>query len=311
MRILLLLPPIIVLLPTLVILITSHRTIKRQRPSPLREKYITLITRLLTRNEPININAYSTRSRMALAEAIYIVVSHTYGSDSAPLRRVAEQFHLYRFLMRRIRLSHGVQRARLLMIMSALPPYHYSTEHFARYIHSQDSNIRISAICLTLTINSTLAIRSIAMLEYTLSSYDIARIVALLRRGILPIAYEPLLASGNRNLRMLGLAIVRTFGIEIAERRLHDIILTESDNALVREAIYTLSSLSRPLHHARIREKVDQMTATERKSLCRHLSAEGYSLPAVRRLFSEEESNYAEILINSYKRALVHTTTIA
>lgn len=311
MSVLLLISAIIVLLSTLGVVIASHRTMQRLHPSPRREEYIAQITRLLTRHEPLNIKARSRRSRMALAEAIYIVVSHTYGSDNAPLRSHVEQTHLDRFIMRRLRFAHGAQRARLLMMMSALPSCRYSVEHFSRYAHSRDSDVRISTLCLTLAINPTLAIRSIAQLEYTLTPYDISRIVALLRRGILPIAYEPLLASENRNLRMLGLAIVRSFGIEIAERQLHNIIVKESDHALVSETIYTLASLSRPLHHARIRDRVEQMNATERKSLCRHLSAEGYSLPAVRGLFSEEESSYAETLINSYKRALARTTTIA
>ena len=38
----------------------------------------------------------------------------------------------------------------------------------------------------------------------------------MLRRGLLPIAYEPLVGSPNRNLRMVGLGIVRQFGIEEA-----------------------------------------------------------------------------------------------
>lgn len=304
---LLFLPAIALLLMALRIALSTYSTLRWRGSNPIREEYISQITHLLILGHRTAIKARSYRSRMALSQAIYIVVSHTYGNDNALLHVVVKQNRLDRFLMRRLRLSHGVQRARLLMLMSALTPSRYTAEHFARYAHSQDRDIRISALCLTLAINPTLAIRSISSLKYQLSPYDIARIVALLRRGILPIAYEPLLASENHNLRMLGLAIIRNFGIEIAERQLHNIIMTEQSPSLVSEAIYTLASLSRPLHHARIRERVEHMDNCERKSLCRHLSAEGYSLPAIRKLFSESESRYAETLINSYKRTLMRT----
>lgn len=304
---LLFLPAIALMVMALRIALSTYSTLRWRGSNPIREEYISQITHLLILGHRTAIKAHSYRSRMALSQAIYIVVSHTYGNDNASLHVVVKQNRLDRFLMRRLRLSHGVQRARLLMLMSALTPSRYTAEHFARYAHSSDRDIRISALCLTLAINPTLAIRSISSLKYRLSPYDIARIVALLRRGILPIAYEPLLASENHNLRMLGLAIIRNFGIEIAERQLHNIIMTEQSPSLVSEAIYTLASLSRPLHHARIRERVEHMDNCERKSLCRHLSAEGYSLPAIRKLFSESESRYAETLINSYKRTLVRT----
>jgi hypothetical protein len=99
---------------------------------------------------------------------------------------------------------------------------------------------------------------------------------------------------------------VRSFGIEIAEKHLHKIISAEEDITIVNQTIYTLASLGRPLHHTRIRERLAAMPACKRKELCRHLTVEGYSLSAVRSIFTEQESVYAELLINSYKRALVH-----
>ncbi len=281
----------------------------RRNPSP-RDLYIKQITTLLSNDHAPqeSIRARSSRSRLALAEAIHIVVSHTYGNETERLRNLTERLQLDRFLMRRILYARGTRRARLLMLMSALPTPNYSSQHFQRYIDSADSDIRNSALLTIIAINPTSAIQAIASLRYDLSPFDIARILTLLRRGVLPIAYEPLLGNDNRNLRMLGLAIVRTFGIEIAEKRLHNIITSESSHSVVSEAIYTLASLGRPLHHARIRECLSSMSEYDRRSLCRHLTVEGYSLGAVKAIFPQAESRYAERLINSYKRALVRTT---
>ena len=290
--------------------VSTHKTRSaRHNPSP-RDLYIRQITTLLAHDNDSGerIRARSARSRLALAEAIHLVVSHTYGNQTEELMALVERLRLDRFLMRRIRLCRGFRRAHLLLILSALPTRHYSSQHFMRYANSSNSDIRNSALLAIMATNPISAIQTIASLQYELSPFDIARILTLLRRGVLPIAYEPLLGNDNRNLRMLGLAIVRTFGIEIAEKRLHNIILSESRHPIISETIYTLASLGRPLHHARIRQCLGQMSECDRRSLCRHLSREGYSLGAVKAIFSQTESRYAETLINSYKRALVRTS---
>lgn len=275
------------------------------------EQYIRQITVWITEEgyDGRTIRARNSSDRMALAEAIYTVVSHTYGCDTSCLKQVVEQTSLDRFLLRRIRLLRGARRAHLLMLMSAIPLHRISLQSIMRYQHSKNADVRISALIVALAANPTMAIRTIEGLDYNLSPFDIAHIMALLRRGVLPIAYEPLLGSNNRNLRMLGLAIVRAFGIEIAEKRLHSIISTDSRSTVTCEAIYTLASLGRPLHHAGIRQRVDTMSPSDRHTLCRHLSTQGYSLGVVKALFSEDESRYAETLINSYKRTLTRNTT--
>lgn len=280
----------------------------RRQVSSLRNQYIKQITSLLLGEQPssVKILARSRRNRIALAEAIYTVVSHTYGNDTDALRHVVEQNRLERLLLREIHLSHGTRRARMLMLLSAIPLNADKVKQLSHYMHSHDSDIRISALTVALASSPSMAIRTIATFDFALTPFDTARIIALLRRGLLPIAYEPLLDSNNHNLRILGLAIVRSFGIEIAEKHLHKIISAEEDITIVNQTIYTLASLGRPLHHTRIRERLAAMPACKRKELCRHLTVEGYSLSAVRSIFTEQESVYAELLINSYKRALVH-----
>jgi hypothetical protein len=296
---------------TLCLIAATLYTQRSAKAEPPRNGYIKQIAIVLSQEPGINyrIRARTVKKRIALAEAIHTVVSHTYGSDTEPLRDIVEQNNLDRFLLRRIRLARGARRAHLLMLMSTLPLHRISMQQISRYSHSTDDDVRISTLILKLAANPTQAIRTIEGLEYALSPFDIARIMALLRRGVLPIAYEPLLTSNNRNLRMLGLAIVRSFGIEIAERRLHYIIASERRQAIVCEAIYTLASLGRPLHHTGIRQRLEDMPPNERHRLCRHLSVEGYSLHTVKNLFTEDESLYAETLINSYKRTLARNST--
>lgn len=279
----------------------------------LRERYTSQITTLLITQRECGISpkANTPQRRMALAEAIYIVMTHTYYNDISPLRKIVEKSHLENFLWRRIRLYNGTYRARLLLLTSAIPLRKITAEMLSTHLRSKDDDIRISALTSMLAATPTTAIHTIAQMEFPLSPFDLARIIALLRRGILPIAYEPLLSSENRNLRMLGLSIVRSFGIESAERRLHQIISTERDNEIITHTLYTLASLGRSLSHTRIRERLASMTATKRMELCRHLCIEGYSLGSVRTLFNDSEVSYAERVINSFKRQLGRNTVIA
>ena len=278
----------------------------------LRERYTSQITTLLITQQECDISpkANTPQRRMALAEAIYTVMSHTYYNDISPLRKIVEKSHLENFLWRRIRLYNGTYRARLLLLTSAIPLRKITAEMLSSHLRSKDDDIRISALTSMLAATPTTAIHTIAQMEFPLSPFDLARIIALLRRGILPIAYEPLLSSENRNLRMLGLSIVRSFGIESAERRLHQIISTERDTEIITHTLYTLASLGRSLSHTRIRERLASMTATKRMELCRHLCIEGYSLGSVKTLFNDSEVNYAERVINSFKRQLGRNTVI-
>lgn len=290
------------------IFVISRQQTKRLQHTCLRDTYIKQIVQFLHSEQSALLCAGSVRSRLALAEAIYVVMSHTYGNDVEQLRTIAEQNKLAGLLLRRTKRSHGAKRAHILMLLSTIPITDEIITKIERYTHSRDKDVRMSALTAILAAKPSAAIQTIASLEFDLSPFDTTRIIALLRRGLLPIAYEPLLANANRNLRILGLAIVRSFGIEIAEKRLHKIITTEEDISVINETIYTLASMGRPLGHTKIRERLAAMPARKRKELCRHLTVEGYSLSAVQSLFTERESVYAESLINSYKRALARTS---
>ncbi len=273
----------------------------------LRESYLHRIIRALASDGQTaeTVEAATPRRRMALAEAMHIAMRHTYGSDTEALQEIVDRNSLDSFLLRRIRLSHGCRRAYLLTLISSVPSHRDMSALLTRYTRSRNRDVRISALMAVMAANPSMAVRALAAYPYRLTPFDTARIIALLRRGLLPIAFEPLLTNSNRNLRMLGMAIVRNFGIESADKSLGNIIASDPDPQTVREAVYTLASLGRPLGRAKIRERMADFTPAQRKELCRYLTLAGYSTHAIRTLLSEKESRYAEALINSHKRDLV------
>lgn len=148
-------------------------------------------------------------------------------------------------------------------------------------------------------------LRRMAEYDYPFSACEVSEIMAMLRRGLLPIAYEPLVGSPNRNLRMVGLGIVRQFGIEEAERLLLAMVARERVPELGREALYTLCSMRCSLRRREVAGRIASMSRAERKALMRYMAREGYAPAVLRRLFDDRERPYYESLIHSYKRSLV------
>ena len=243
-------------------------------------------------------------ARLLLAETLAGVVSATYGLDSEPLRRIVAAYRLDTWLLRRVARSSGYRRARYLWLLAGLPASAEVAARCARYRTSRNRCVRFCALMTRLAADPSTALRLMADHADPFTAGEVAEIMTLLRRGMLPIAYEPLVESPVRNLRMVGLSIVRQFGIEEAEAHLLRIVEQDEAPELGREALYTLCSLRRPLARREVAERLRRMEAPERKALMRYMAREGYSPAALHKLFGERERPYYESLVKSYKRCL-------
>ena len=230
-------------------------------------------------------------ARRLLAETVAGLTGVTCGLDAAPLRRVVAAYGLDRWLLGRIRLASGCRRARGLMLLARLPLDEAVAVRAARYVRSRNRWVRFQALMVQLSADPSTALRLMAEYPAPFSACEVGEILILLRRGMLPIAYGPLVESPCRNLRIVGLGIVRQFGGDDAPE-------------LGREALYTLCTLRRPLTRRRVGRRLTAMSPAERKALMRYMAAEGYSPGLLRRLFDARERSYCESLVQSYKRSL-------
>lgn len=246
----------------------------------------------------------SESERMAVAKAIYEVMAHTYSTPTDIIQKLAKDYKIEEFLLSKLRWASVTKKIEILNYMSTISISHITIGVISHYLSSQNRHLRIAALIAILAASPTKAISIIANLCFELRPYDISRIILLLRRGILPIAYEPLLTSDNHNLLRLGIAIVRNFEIGIADKHLYNIIARTTNQSIVCETIYTLALLGRPLGRQPIRRQLTIMPDHSRRELCLHLCREGYSLASLQALFSESELLYTKDLINSYKRDL-------
>ena len=277
-----------------------HARRRRCRDAALRAKYLRIVMLYLLAGEgpaPRFPMIRRAGARLLLVETVAGLAGVTYGLDAAPLRRIVAEYGLDAWLLRRTARSRGYRRARCLLLLSRLPVGAAAADCAARYAASRNRYVQLSA-------DPSTALRLMAEYPEPFSACEVGEIMAVLRRGMLPIAYEPLIGSPSRNLRIVGLNIVRQFGIEEAERLLLRIVSGDEDPELVREALYTLCALRRPLTRRAVSGRLSAMPPAERKALLRYVVAEGYSPGPLRRLLDERERPYYESLVQTYKRSL-------
>ena len=295
------------LLLALAIRLTHHIGAKRKI---LTTAYIHQISEQLSRQSSQKIIALNRLEKRSLLDALHFVMAHSYGVDLREICKIIYDNELDSFISSNTSRNHSsIARAEALLLLSYLP-HNYDFSQFKHLLNSQDSDLRRAALLATLACNPSMAISTISKLRYRLSSIDIAHIVALLRRNLIPIACEPLLKSENQNLILLGMALIRNFGISIADRELHTIIAEHSDHRIIHEAIYTLCFMHTTLHAERLHRGIRAITPSARKSLCRFLSAEGYSIEAIQQLTTPSEHATAQRFNLSHKRLLHNFSTI-
>ena len=277
---------------------------RRGYDSVLRRRYLHIVMLALFADERIVPRFPMLRrrgARLLLAETLAGVVSLTYGLDVALLRRIVGRYGLDEWLLSRVRFSRGYRQARYLALLAALPVSREVARRTGRYGRSRNRYVRFYALLIRLMAEPAAALRCISDYSWPFSDAEVAEITALLRRGVLPVAYEPLMASACTNLRRVGLSIVRQFGIVQAE----PLLLTMLSGQEGVDALYTLCALRRSLARREVVALVSRFSSGERRALMRYMARTGYSPRLLRRLFDRDECAYYDTIVQSHKRCLV------
>lgn len=279
----------------------------RRRPLErlLAERYLRILMRHLLQGDALPSFPALGRwgSKRILVQTLAGVVASTYGADEPALREVVAHYQLDRWLLRRVRQSRGYRRAGWLSLLAHLPISPAVAQQALRSARRHPS-VRFQGLLLALATTPEEALRHLASYPSPLTAVELAEVVALLRRGLLPLAWEPLLHSSERNLRSLGVELVRQFGIEQVASHLVQIAAGDRDAEVARQALWALCSLHCPLSHHALSGRLRTLSAGERHRLARYMAMEGYSSSLVERLFGAEYRLYYRALITSYKPSL-------
>lgn len=295
-----------------VLLAILRRALLERRDSTsdeaLRERYLRIVMDTLLSDKDFTPRFPAIRragARLLLAEVIAGLVSVTYGLDPTPLQRIVERYRLSDYLLRRIRFSRGNRRAFYLSLLGRMPGREGMGCKASQYASSDNRYVRFYTLLAQLSCDSSITLQRLSEYPWPFSAYEVSEIMTMFRRGALPVCYEPLITSPIRNLRVVGLGVVRQFGIEEAERHLLRIVAEEGTPDVAREALYALCALHCPLQGRGVIRRISKMTPAERKALLRYMALEGYAPQALNNLLDKRDYPYYESLVLSYKSCLV------
>ncbi len=248
-------------------------------------------------------------SRLVLATVVARMGSVTYGYDRRVLAEVVHRYALDSLLLERAELSRGMRRVQWLHTLALVDCSDYIYERMTRRFGR--SHNRYMSLCVTLAALNHTPERCIAILAERprLSTFDLAEVLMMLKRGLIPVAYQPLLRAEQTNVRLLGLCIVRYFGVTEAEEDIVAAIAAE-DREVADAALFTLCALRLRLDREQVREAARRMSACERRAWYRHLASEGYSAQTIAHILPEADRrqmcDYVEQTVASYKRCLTN-----
>lgn len=254
--------------------------------------------------EPAYAGCIGGFSPLVVAESLAFAADNLGLECAERLDGIADGYSVRETLSEKARKSRGCRRARYLAMSAKLPPSKANAERCERYLNDRNRFVRFHAFMIALAADHGAAIRRLAATERRVSHFETAEMMTLLCRGICPVAYTPLLKSGNRNLAMFGMQIVRRFEIGGCESALLDIV-RGGDDDLRTEAVLLLGSLRGDVAVPVVRGYVRGLPVAVRRSIYRHFAVSGYSAAALAALFRRGERSWFETVLKSYKRSIV------
>lgn len=243
-------------------------------------------------------------ARMLLAEIVAALCTVTCGYDRSRMQRIVESEGLDELLLREVRRGGRYRRVRGLRLMARMPLGSGALDRVGRL--RGDRDVRICKLLIRMNHAPEGIVSELEQYREPLTPFEFSEAFATLRYGVVPVAFDSMTGSSNRNVKLLGFFIVRHLGAEEAADMLYEHL--SSPLPEIREAaMLTLSSLRLPLSDPNVVAAVVAMDDRARRRLYRRLVADGYSLRALAPLtISEggETGRYVERMIRSYKKTI-------
>lgn len=238
--------------------------------------------------------------RRIVAECIADLAGSTVGLDPEPIRRIVRELGIEEFLWRRARWSLSYRRAYYLQLLSKIPVGERSFREAARYLHDRNRHVRFYAMSVRMAFDAEGRFDALAEYPDKLSYFELAELVMRLRHRGLPVDYEELFASPNRNLQTLAMGVVWHYGLTDAEDELVRILSKENPEESAG-VLYILCALRCSVARREVARFISEMKPDWRKALLRYMARQGYSVNALRVFIPDDERDYYASLVDSYK----------
>ena len=131
-----------------------------------------------------------------------------------PLRAIVRYYNIENELIYQAgRSNNSGQRAYFLALLARLPLSMATVVKVEKFLADKSTDVRFYALMSIFSVAPYSAVTILEGMEQRLSRREVAEILTLLGRGYCPVPYSKLIASENYNLQLLGIHLVRRFGI--------------------------------------------------------------------------------------------------
>lgn len=243
----------------------------------------------------------SSDAKRAAAEVIATLGPIIYRLDQDQLVRISHSLHLCEFLLEQAANNRGVEREVAISQLAQIPSINISKQQLLPFQKDKDRMVHFFALLTIINIDKQNVLHHIASYPFHLTPFELSQLLDLLRRGSVGVAYQPMLSSSSQNLNILGLAIIREYGIESAEMQLRELLESSANRFVCQEILYTLASLQLTLCTPSISCFVKSMGQKARERFLRYVASRGYSQRVIDFFTTKAESQRFHALINSYK----------
>lgn len=181
-------------------------------------------------------------ARYNFVQCLVFVAQMTTVCERDMLRIIVRYYHIESYLLERLKRERtDRERAYLLSMLARLPISDATVAAVEGMIGSSNTKTSLSALMCIFSATPYKAISRLAKVPYRLTRRDIAEMLSIVSRGVCPIPYTPLLMSKNYNLQLLGIHLVRRFGITESRGEI-TLLVKEQNSPLRQDALSALAS---------------------------------------------------------------------
>ena len=181
-------------------------------------------------------------ARQNLVQSMVFVAEMTTEHTAERMGIIMKYYHIESYMLNRIFRSRStLKRAYMLSQLSRLPISMLAALRVEPFVRTQSVEVGFCALMCLFSVTPVRGVATLARLPYRLSRRDVAELLSVINRGSCPLPYTPLLLSENYNLQLLGIYLVRRFGI-VESRSEIVCIVKNRCNPLRDDALLTLAS---------------------------------------------------------------------
>ncbi len=238
-----------------------------------------------------------------LLDSVRFVAERVYGGALNRLALVVEVCEIDHLMLCKILRRRGAHRTSQFWKLTNLP-YAAAVVEYVEGFVVMGTDADFCAMAALVSSHPDRAMQYIARYTPPLSLYEVAVLVAYLRRIGTSIAYTPLLTSTNRNLQMIGIYVSHHFEIADAEPHLQRLVESE-DEEVAYLALLTICTIRGDISARRVGVALSRLRPHQRNAFLLRAVQCCYSLRACAHHLSREERTRFTQRQNSYKCKIV------